>query len=290
MAMMNATTLGGLVGKGQKSLVDGKVIHYYDAGARDAEPLMLIHGGGPGASGLSNYSRNIDALGAKYRLIIPDMPGYGDSNKDAITGPRYAAYSKSMLGLLDNLQIAKAHIVGNSLGGGAALLMALDAPERVGRLVLMGPAGLMTAHSAMPTEGARMIIGYYGGSGPSKDKLHEFLKLMIYDASNLTEELLEERYQASIAADILENPPLGRGQLPILEEIWRDPRLAKMPHETLVLWGRDDRVNLLATSQILLNQLRNARFVTFTQCGHWVQWERAQAFNTLVPSFLAGGL
>jgi 4,5:9,10-diseco-3-hydroxy-5,9,17-trioxoandrosta-1(10),2-diene-4-oate hydrolase len=280
----------GLRGKGQNSLVDGKVIHYYDLGARNGEPLMLIHGGGPGASGLSNYSRNIDALGEKYRLIIPDMPGYGGSYKDAITGPRYAAYSKALLGLLDNLDISKAHIVGNSLGGGAALLMALDAPERVGRLVLMGPAGLMTAHSAMPTEGARMIIGYYGGTGPSKEKLNEFLKLMIYDTSNLTDDLLEQRYQASIAPDILENPPLGRGQLPILEEIWRDARLAKMTHETLVLWGRDDRVNLLPTSQILLNQLRNARFVTFTQCGHWVQWERALAFNSLVSTFLAGEL
>lgn len=281
---------GGLQGTGQKSLVDGKVIHYYDLGPRDAEPLMLIHGGGPGASGTSNYSRNIDALSAKYRLIIPDMPGYGGSYKDAITGPRYAAYSKALLGLLDNLDIPKAHIVGNSLGGGAALLMALDAPDRVGRLVLMGPAGLMTAHSSLPTEGARMIIGYYGGSGPSKEKLHDFLKLMIYDSSNLTDQLLEQRYQASIAPDIMDNPPLGRGQLPILEEIWRDPRLAKMPHETLVLWGRDDRVNLLATAEILLNQLRNARFVTFTQCGHWVQWERAQAFNSLVSSFLAGEL
>ena len=163
--------------QGKVSLVDGKPVHYHEVGK--GEPLMLIHGGGPGASGLSNYSRNIEALSAQYRLIIPDMPGYGGTYKDPIAGPRYAAYSKAMLGLLDNLDIPTVHIVGNSLGGGAALMMAMDAPDRVDKLVLMGPAGLMTSISTLPTEGARMIFGYYGGEGPSRQKLNDFLKLMI---------------------------------------------------------------------------------------------------------------
>lgn len=274
--------------QGKTSLVDGKSIHYHDIGS--GAPLVLLHGGGPGASGLSNYSRNIEALSSKYRLIVPDLPGYGGSVKDPIVGPRYAAYSKAMLGLLDNLEIEVAHVVGNSLGGGAALMMAMDAPARIGKLVLMGPAGLMTAHSTMPTQGVRMIFEYYGGNGPSREKLDNFLRLMIYDTSNLTEDLLEQRYQASIQADVLANPPLGRNQIPILEEIWRDARLAKLPHETLVLWGRDDRVNLLCTADILMNQLRHARMVSFTQCGHWVQWEKAALFNALVTGFVAGDL
>lgn len=268
--------------------VDGKPIHYHDLGK--GEPLVLIHGGGPGASGLSNYARNIEALSSKYRLIVPDLPGYGGSSKDSITGPRYAAYSKVMLGLLDHLEIDAAHVVGNSLGGGAALMMAMDAPTRIGKLVLMGPAGLSSAHSVIPTEGVRMIFEYYGGSGPTREKLNSFVRLMIYDTTNLTEELLEQRYQASVQPDVLANPPLGRNQIPILEEIWRDARLAKLTHDTLVLWGRDDRVNLLCTAEILMNQLRNARMVSFARCGHWVQWERAAAFNALVASFLANEL
>jgi len=168
--------------------------------------------------------------------------------------------------------------------------MALEAPNRLDKLVLMGPAGLASAYTTMPTEGARMIIEYYGGSGPSREKLDRFLKLMIYDASNLTEELLEERYRASIEPEIVANPPLGRGQLPVLEELWRDARLAKLAHETLVLWGRDDRVNPLSTAEILMNQLPSARMVSFTKCGHWVQWEKAKAFNSIVIAFLAGDL
>jgi 4,5:9,10-diseco-3-hydroxy-5,9,17-trioxoandrosta-1(10),2-diene-4-oate hydrolase len=57
-----------------------------------------------------------------------------------------------------------------------------------------------------------------------------------------------------------------------------------------VLWGRDDRVNLLPTAEILMNQLRHARFISFTQCGHWVQWEKARAFDSLVAAFVAGEL
>jgi 4,5:9,10-diseco-3-hydroxy-5,9,17-trioxoandrosta-1(10),2-diene-4-oate hydrolase len=269
------------------ALIDGKTIAYLDIGR--GEPVVMIHGGGPGASGGSNYGRNVSALSAKYRLIIPDLPGYGGSDKYKIDGPRYAAYAKAMVGLLDVLKIPGAHFVGNSLGGGTAIKVALDTPQRVNKLVLMGPAGVATAYSKVPSEGARKIFQYYGGDGPSRAKLKEFLEIMIYDASNLTPALIEERYQASIAPDLLANPPLGKGgEIPILEELWRDPRLAKLEHDTLVLWGREDRVNPLYTGDILVNQLPNAQMVTFTHCGHWVQWERAAAFNAIVAAFLAG--
>jgi 2-hydroxy-6-oxonona-2,4-dienedioate hydrolase/4,5:9,10-diseco-3-hydroxy-5,9,17-trioxoandrosta-1(10),2-diene-4-oate hydrolase len=277
---MNAPSNGRIAHVGELKL------HYIDVGQGD--PVVLIHGGGPGASGASNYRRNIDALSSRYRLIIPDLPGYGKSDKPNISGPRYAAYANAMLGLLDELGIKRAHLVGNSLGGGAALKMALEAPERVDKLVLMGPAGLVSAYTRVPTEGARLILGYYGGEGPTREKLSAFIRVLLYDASNLTPELLEERYQASIDPELVANPPLGRGQMPILEELWRDARLAKLPHETLVLWGREDRVNPLMTAEILVSQLPNAQFVSFTKCGHWVQWERAAAFNAIVPAFLAG--
>jgi len=266
--------------------IHGRKISYLDVGK--GEPVVLLHGGGPGASGGSNYRRNIDVLAARFRLIVPDLPGYGESDKAKISGPRYAAYASAMVGLLDSLKIPRAHVIGNSLGGGTAIKMALEYTERVHRLVLMGPAGLVSSWSRVPTEGARLIFQYYSGEGPTRDKLKQFLQIMIYDSSNLTPELLEERFQASIEPGLLANPPLGRGEIPILEELWRDTRLAALPHETLVLWGREDRVNPLATADILVNQIPNAQLVSFTRCGHWVQWEKAAAFNTIVDAFLTG--
>lgn len=265
------------------STVSGKSIQYLDVGRGEA--LLLLHGGGMGASGASNYARNIEVLSQTHRLIIPDLPGYGGSYKDPITGPRYHAYAQAILGLMDNIGLAEAHVIGNSLGGGVALMMALTAPTRVRKLILMGPAGLSSAYSKIPTEGIRLIFEYYAGSGPSREKLKTFLQLMVSDPSNLTEALFEERYRASTQADLLENPPLGRTP-PILEEIWRDARLATLPHETLVIWGRDDRVNPLYTAEILMSQLPKARLISFNRCGHWVQWERHQAFNALVAAFI----
>ena len=120
--------------------VQGRRIHLTEAG--HGPPLLMLHGGGPGASGMSNYSRNAIALAERFRVIVPDMPGYGSSSKGINAEDPFGDLANSMLGLLDALQIDRAHVMGNSLGGACALRMALDRPERVGRLVLMGPGGV----------------------------------------------------------------------------------------------------------------------------------------------------
>jgi len=144
---MNTSTNGRTVHVG------GKPLHFMDVGKGD--PVVLIHGGGPGASGASNYRRNIDALSSRYRLVIPDLPGYGQSDKSRITGPRYAAYANAMLGLLDELGIKRAHFVGNSLGGGAALKLALKTPEVWAKSLLWGPAAWASPKTRFPTRGAK---------------------------------------------------------------------------------------------------------------------------------------
>jgi len=270
--------------EGKTIEVDGQPIFYTEQGS--GEPIILLHGGGPGASGWSNYSRNVAFFANSRRVIVPDLPGFGGSTKAPITGPRFDAYAKAMIGLMDKLKIPKAHVVGNSLGGGTALKMALEAPSRIDKLILMGPAGLASAYTKIPTEGARMIFNYYEDDGPSSAKLEAFIRLMIFDAEKVSKDLIAERYKASIDPEILANPPLTRSRPPQLEELWRDARLAQLPHETLIIWGRDDRVNPLLTADILVNQLPRARLVSLTRCGHWVQWERPEAFNSTVEAFL----
>ncbi|WP_016743937.1 alpha/beta fold hydrolase [Rhizorhabdus wittichii] len=265
--------------------VDGVKYHYHDIGT--GEPLILIHGGGPGASGWSNYSRNVEALSRQFRLIIPDLVGYGQSDKPVLEGSRFGIYAKGMLGLMSRIGIEKVHVVGNSLGGGTAIKMALEAPDRIGRLILMGPAGLLAPSTPMPTLGVRQIMEFYGGEGPTREKLRAFLQTMVYDSSFLTEELLDGRIAAATQPDLLANPPLGRGGPPPIEALWKE-NLAGITHDTLILWGREDRVNPMDMHLTLLAQLPNAQFTVFTRCGHWVQWEKAKAFNALVASFVRG--
>lgn len=253
-------------------------------------PLLLLHGGGPGASGLSNYSRNIAALARQFRVLVADMPGYGQSSKGLDRGDTFGDLARSMLGLLDVLQLPCAHVVGNSLGGACALRMALDAPGRVSALVLMGPGGVGTTRG-LPTTGLRQLLNYYTGSGPSREKLARFIRdYLVYDGSLVPDAMIEERYLASIDPEVVAAPPLrGPNSLKaaIAMDFTRDPRLADCQVPTLVLWGTADKVNRPGGGPALQRRMPNCDLYLFSRTGHWVQWERAEEFNAVVSSFLA---
>lgn len=260
-----------------------------DTGGAGA-PVVLLHGGGPGASGISNYSRNIDALSASYRVIVPDMPGYGRSTKYVDHRDPFGYLADSIRGMLDEMGIPQAHLVGNSYGGAAALRLALDTPHRADKLVLMGPGGIGTTRG-LPTPGLKSLLGYYAGQGPSREKLATFIRnYLVYDGTSVPDELIDLRYQASLDPQVVADPPLRRPSG--LRTLWRmdltrDKRLRQLTNPTLVLWGRDDKVNRPTGGPLLLNTMPNAELVMTSHTGHWMQWERAELFNELVSDFLS---
>ena len=266
----------------------GAQIFVTDTGG-SAPPVVLLHGGGPGASGASNYSRNIDALAQSHRVIVPDMPGYGRSAKGVDHADPFGYLADSIRGLLDEMGIETAHLIGNSYGGAAALRLALDTPHRVCRLVLMGPGGIGTTRG-LPTDGLKSLLSYYGCEGPSREKLAAFIRTyLVYDGAAIPDELIDLRYQASIDPEVVANPPLRRPSG--LRTLWRmdltrDKRLRRLATPTLVLWGRDDKVNRPSGGPLLLNLMPNAELVMTSRTGHWMQWERAELFNQLVADFL----
>jgi len=270
--------------------VAGRRIFVAEAGSGPA--VVMLHGGGPGASGLSNYSRNIDVLAESFRVIVPDMPGYGRSDKFFDHSDPFGFLADSIHGLLDDMGIQTAHLIGNSLGGAAALRLALDAPRRVGKLVLMGPGGIGMTRG-LPTEGLKNLLSYYGGDGPSREKLATFIRsYLVYDGAAVPDALIDLRYQASIDPEVMADPPLRRPSGPTaLRTLWRmdltrDKRLRHLPTPTLILWGRDDKVNRPAGGPHLLDLMPNAELVMTSHTGHWMQWERAALFNQLVAEFL----
>lgn len=275
----------------QKTMrVGSRQIAYSEFG--EGVPLVMLHGGGPGASGMSNYSRNVDVLARDFRVIVPDMPGYGASSKGLSREDTFGDLADGIRGLLDGLGIDRAHFCGNSLGGACALRMALDTPGRVDRMVLMGPGGIDTTRS-LPTPGLRALLGYYKGSGPTREKLRAFLtRYLVRDGSEITDEIVDDRFRASIDPDVVANPPL-RGpaglRAAIRMDFTRDRRLKDCRHATLVLWGRDDLVNRPSGAHSLARRMRNADVHTFANTGHWVQWERADEFNAITAAFLTAG-
>jgi 2-hydroxy-6-oxonona-2,4-dienedioate hydrolase/4,5:9,10-diseco-3-hydroxy-5,9,17-trioxoandrosta-1(10),2-diene-4-oate hydrolase len=256
-------------------------------------PVVLLHGGGPGATGVSNYSRNIDVLADRFRVIVPDLPGYGQSSKDIDHRDPFGDLAFAIRGLLDELGIEKAHLVGNSYGGAAALRLALDRPDKVDRLILMGPGGVRTTR-ALPTKGLKSLFGYYGGDGPSRDKLATFIReYLVYDGAAVPDELIDVRYEASIQPEVVADPPLRRPSPAAVRtllrmDFTRDRRLAHLRTPTLVIWGADDKVNRPAGALSLARTMPNCDLYLAARTGHWVQWERPDLFNSLALDFLGG--
>jgi len=268
--------------------VANREIYVVEVGA--GPPLLMLHGGGPGASGAPNFIRNIPALSAHFHLIIPDLPGYGRSTKGLDRKDPFGDLAGAMFGLLDALGVEKARALGNSLGGACALRMALDRPPRVDRLVLLGPGGVDTTRS-LPTAGLKRLLDYYGGEGPTREKLAAFLRGdLVFDGTSMPEALIDRRYKASIDPEILANPPLVRPKgLPNFRAIdfTRDPRLASLETPTLLLWGIEDRVNRASGGRSLQRRMPNCDLYLFSRTGHWVQWERAEEFNAATICFLS---
>jgi pimeloyl-ACP methyl ester carboxylesterase len=261
--------------------VEGVKLHYQELGRGD--PLICIHGAGPGASAESNFKLNAGALAEKFRVILYDMPQFGKSSKIVLTEPRLKYNARILDGFMGALGIERAAIVGNSMGGQVAVKLGLDFPSRLSRVVIIGSGLVPPIFAPFPVEGVKMIGRYYKGSGPSREKLRELLQTILYDSSFLTEETFEERYQASIDPETVELFGKRQGELP-REHLASE--LPKLKAKLLTIWGMDDRFGALDVGLQITRIVPDARMHIFTKCGHWAQVEHAAEFNRLVIDFL----
>lgn len=258
----------------------GVRLHYNDIGAGPA--VVCLHGGGPGASGWSNFSQNVAALSAKYRLLLVDMPQFGRSEKVVIQEGRLTYVARVLKDFLDRLGIGKAHFIGNSMGAQTALKFAIDYPDRIDRLVALGNGAVtQTVLAPRPTEGVKLIQGFYKGAGPTREKLRRLIETLVYDSSFLTDALLEQRFAA---ANDPETVALWSKNPPPNEDI--GALLGKIACPTLLIWGIEDRFSPLEGGLALLKRLKDARLHVFAQCGHWAQVEKAREFDRQVLDFL----
>lgn len=264
---------------------NGVRVHYNEAGS--GAPVILIHGGGPGAGGWSNYNRNMEPLSKHFRVICPDLPGFGKSDMKPLGSAMPGWYAEKMADFMRAIGLKKAHFIGNSLGGMVTLKLALEHPEMVDKMVLMGTGGSLPVFSTFPTEGIKTLLFFYDGPGPSLQRLKGFINQFVYDPSQITDELLEQRMKVALDPRIVANPPMRPNPNVPLDELWRDARLTKLPHETLMIWGREDRVMPIDMAFPLLKQIPRARLFVIPQCGHWAQWEHADEFNRTVSGFFS---
>lgn len=253
--------------------------------------LVMLHGGGPGASGVSNYRQNLPALARHFRVILPDQPGFGGSYRPTDEDLQARSITQitvdALYQALDSLGIGTFHLLGNSLGGAAAIAMAQQRPDRVDRLVLMAPGGGWLPFGPTPTEGQKEMFRYYNGGGPSEKKMAAFIRTMVFDHRQFGEDVVRARYEASLDESHIafyHRYNAAFAQRGGMDPLWRDLHRIKAP--TLLLWGRDDRTITLDGAQLMLKQIRDVQLHVFGRCGHWVQLERQREFDQLVTDFL----
>lgn len=258
--------------------VEDTFLHVTEAG--QGFPLVWLHGSGPGASGMSNFRGNLPAF-LNYRNLVFDHPRFGESGRPTIEGSLIPHSGKRILEALDKLGIHEFSLLGNSYGGGVSAWIAANAPERVRHLILMAPGGLtpkdVSGHADMPY--GIQLIGKAMTEGVDRELMQEFVSAMVYDQSNVTEELVNERLEAAI-----KNNPEIVG-IPVMGDI--SDLLPNITAKTLIIWGREDKFLLPSWSVLWLEAIKDSELHVFPRCGHWAQYEQLEGFNKLTQEFLA---
>ena len=254
-------------------------VHYNEIGSGPA--LICIHGGGPGANSWSNFATNLEAFAKHYRTLLIDLPQFGKSEKVTIDGPRLTYHATVIRDFMDALKIDRAFIVGNSFGGQTAIKTAIDFPDRVRAFAVIGSAPVLhSIFAPMPLEGVKLIGNYYRGDGPSIPKMRQILQTLVFDPSAVTDEIVRERYEASIDPELIRvntGAPAPRQDL--------TPEFSKVKAPALLIWGMDDRAGALDVGLLMLRTFHNAQMHIFSRCGHWAQVEHSDDFNELVINF-----
>lgn len=264
-------------------------LRLYESGEAGTETVLFLHGSGPGATGLSNWERIIEDLGDRFQCLAPDMIGFGDSAHPVEPprgmGPFNELRAEALLGLLDVLGVDRVHLVGNSMGGQLALLMALAQPERIGKILLMGSGG---APDLPVSPGLAHLRTFY--DAPSADSLERLLEQFVFDLEPMRpviDRVVKERMAYVERADVRRShaasfDPDGPRRFFTPEE------LAGIEHDVLVVHGRDDRIIPPQASRWFAEHLPNANLYVIGRCGHWTQIEHPTTFETLLTGLVDG--
>jgi len=266
--------------------VNGERVAYLDVG--QGRPVILIHGFG---GSMWQWEHQQQPLSAEFRLITPDLIGSGLSTKPEIEY-RPEQMLEYFIGFMDALSIRQATLVGNSMGAGLAIGMALTYPDRVAQLVLIDglPANVrerLTSPSikrALDTAAPSWLASFgnwlFGGV-----MIESVLKEIVHDPALLTPAVIERSNRNRQRPGVI--PPLMtvRGTLPLWESGFAK-RIGDIRHPTLILWGEEDQVFPLPAGEELHRSIKGSALVRIPNAGHIPQWERPDLANRAMIEFL----
>ena len=259
---------------------DGLKMHFHDIGPEVGPVLVWLHGSGPGASGWSNFKKNVPYFAERgFRNLVVDNLGFGFSSKPD-TDYTLDFVAGGVRRRLARLGVERCFVVGNSHGGAVAMQLALDEPARVAKLVLMAPGGLEEREAYMKMAGIRtMMKVFFGPDGITRDTMRTVFGLQLFDPTQLSDETIDER--VAVAKD---QPKRVMASLHVPHLA---PRLPELACPVLGWWGMDDQFCPSTGAVTLARSCKDARVTLLSRCGHWVMVEHTDLFNRGTHDFLA---
>lgn len=264
--------------------VDGVETHYLEAGT--GEPLLLIHGGGSGADAQGNWQGCIPGYAERFRVIAVDMPGFGRSAR-----PDPATYSygqtgrnRHMIAFIEAVAGGPTHIIGNSMGGATALGVAIQRPDLLRKLVLMGAAGLDVSN---PDPAPRAALGSYDYT---PEGMRRLMGVLAGPGFEITDEMVAYRHALTMQ-------PGARAAMTAVHEHMKTDgmtydreAIASVLTPTLVVGGKLDKIAVLARNYGYLELIPNSWGFILPHAGHWVMMEAPREFVAVTTAFLSDGL
>lgn len=253
--------------------------HYLEAG--DGRPVILIHGGGPGADGYGNWHSCLPLFAGHFHAIAVDMPGFGRTHKPDPASFVYSqdARTAHMTAFIEELDLGPVTLIGNSMGGITSLGVAIQRPELVKKLILMGPAAIKfeIPPALLP------LLNYDG----TTEGMIRIIRALTNESYAMDQALL--RYRVELAND----PDTRRAQGAIMQWIKQqhglyleEDLIRKTRAPTLVVGGKTDPIVTPAQIFRLLELIDNSWGYVIPHCGHWVMMERPDEFCAVCTRFI----
>lgn len=248
-----------------------------------AEAVVFLHG----TSGhLEAFARNIVAHADRYECHAIDMLGHGYTGKPDYPYeiPRYVTH---LIDYLDAVGLEKVHLVGESLGGWVAAYLASDHPERVLSLQLLAAGGTVANPEVMERIRTSTIKAV---ETDDIELTRARLRLLMHDAADATEELVQVRHRIYHQPDFVANIHnlLSLQNMETRQRnLLRPDRLARISAPTLVVWGHQNPFGDVPEAEKLAADIPGARLQLYPACGHWPQHEHSAEYNPLSLEFLA---
>lgn len=263
------------------TLPNGRTVHYQDIGSGPV--VVFLHGSGAGASGHSNFKYNYPFLVENgYRVIVPDLIGYGYSDKPDDVEYPLEFFVECVKQLMDQLGTDKYTLIGNSLGGAIGIKYTLDHPENVEKLLLMAPGGIEDQPDYFHMPGMAIMKEVFTSGAMEPAKLEEFIKRgLVFDASIVDDDLVQERWDIFT---IQNTQVINTMKVQNMTE-----ELGQIKCPTLCFWGANEKMMPETGIMKLAKGVPHSRMVIVSECGHWVMVEHKDMFNRYMLDFLQHG-